>query len=118
MGAIDVHWKITPRSFRFAPDEEFFWRRAQTVELEFGTVTAIAPEDLLLYICVHAAKHGWVALGWICDVAETIRARPAIDLMAILDQATDARQPQDVPDWHPSSRTNWSARRFRTTLSR
>ena len=88
IGAIDVHWKITPRSFRFAPDEEFFWRRAQAVELEFGTVTAIAPEDLLLFICVHAAKHGWVQLGSICDVAETIRARPAIDLMAILDQAT------------------------------
>jgi hypothetical protein len=87
-GAIEVHWKITPRSFRFAPDEEFFWRRAQVVELEFGTVTAIAPEDLLLFICVHAAKHGWVHLGSICDVAETIRARPAIDLMAILDEAT------------------------------
>jgi hypothetical protein len=88
MGAIDVHWKITPRSFRFAPDEEFFWRRAQSVELEFGIVTAVAPEDLLLFICVHAAKHGWVQLGSICDVAETIRARPAIDLMAMLDQAT------------------------------
>ena len=88
VGAIDVHWKITPRSFRFAPDEEFFWRRARVVELEFGSVTAIAPEDLLLFICVHAAKHGWVQLGSICDVAETIRARPAIDLMAILDEAT------------------------------
>ncbi len=87
-GAIDVHWKITPRTFRFAPDEEFFWRRAQAVELDFGSVTAIAPEDLLLFICVHAAKHGWVHLGSICDVAETIRARPAIDLMAILNQAT------------------------------
>jgi Uncharacterised nucleotidyltransferase len=88
MGAVDVHWKVTPRSFRFAPDEESFWGRAHAMDLEFGTVTAIAPEDLLLYICVHAAKHGWVALGSICDVAETIRARPAIDLMAMLDEAT------------------------------
>jgi Uncharacterised nucleotidyltransferase len=88
MGAVDVHWKVTPRSFRFAPDEEFFRRRAHAVDLEFGAVTAIAPEDLLLYLCVHAAKHGWVRLGSICDVAETVRARPAIDLMAILDEAT------------------------------
>jgi len=88
MGAVDVHWKVTPRAFRFAPDEETFWRRAHPLDLEFGTVTAIAPEDLLLYICVHAAKHGWVALGSICDVAETIRARPTIDLMAMLDEAT------------------------------
>jgi Uncharacterised nucleotidyltransferase len=88
MGAVDVHWKVTPRAFRFAPDEESFWDRAHAVDLEFGTVTAIAPEDLLLYICVHAAKHGWVTLGSICDVAETVRARPAIDLMAMLDEAT------------------------------
>jgi len=88
MGAVDVHWKVTPRSFRFAPDEESFWHRAQTVDLEFGTVTAIAPVDLLLYICVHAAKHGWITLGSICDVAETVHARPGIDLMAMIDEAT------------------------------
>lgn len=88
LGAVDVHWKLTSRAFRFAPTEEAFWRRAQTVELEGGTVTAIAPEDLLLYICVHAAKHGWLQLGSICDVAQTLRARPAVDLMAILDEAT------------------------------
>src|SRR5208337_4578564 len=72
----------------FGPDEETFWHRAHQSDLEFGTVNAIAPEDLLLYICVHAAKHGWVQLESICDVAETIRARPGIDLMAILDEAT------------------------------
>jgi hypothetical protein len=88
MGAVDVHWKVTPRSFRFAPDEEAFWHRAHAVDLEVGSVTAIAPEDLLLYLCVHAGKHGWIALGSICDVAETIRARLAIDLKAILDEAT------------------------------
>jgi hypothetical protein len=88
MGAIDVHWKITSRAFRFAPDEETFWHRARAVELLFGTVKAIAPEDLLLYMCVHAAKHGWVMLGSICDLAETIRSRPGIDLMATLDEAT------------------------------
>ena len=87
LGAVDVHWRITPRSFRFAPDEEWLWRRARTVELEFGMVTAIAPEDLLLYLCVHGAKHGWVTLGSICDVAETVRAQPGIDLMEILDNA-------------------------------
>jgi len=99
MGAIDIHWKITPRSFRFAPDEESFWRRAHAVELEFGEVTAIAPADLLLFICVHAAKHGWVQLGSLCDVAETVRARPAIDLMAMLDE-DDARQPPDLSHRH------------------
>jgi hypothetical protein len=88
LGAIDVHWKVTSRAFRFAPDEESMWQRAQTIDLAFGSVNAIAPEDLLLYLCVHAAKHGWVTLGGICDVAETIRSRPGIDLKAMLAEAT------------------------------
>ena len=88
MGAVDVHWNITPRAFRFAPTEEALWRRAHRVDLDVGTVTAIAPEDLLLYLCVHAAKHGWVTLGSICDIAETIRSRPSIPLMEILEEAT------------------------------
>jgi hypothetical protein len=88
MGSVDVHWNVTPRSFRFAPDEEALRSRARLVELEFGTVTAIAPEDLLLYMCVHAAEHGWPTLGLICDVAETVRARPAIALTEILGEAS------------------------------
>ena len=88
MGAVDVHWNITPRAFRFAPTEEALWRRAHRIDLDVGTVTAIAPEDLLLYLCVHAAKHGWVTLGSICDIAETIRSRPSIALMEILEEAT------------------------------
>ncbi len=87
LGSVDVHWNITPRLFRFAPDEEALWRRAHAVDLEFGKVMAIAPDDLLLYICVHGAKHGWVTLGSICDVAETVRAQPGIDLTGILDEA-------------------------------
>jgi len=88
LGAVDVHWNITPRSFRFAPDEEGLWMRARAVELDSAAVMALAPEDQLLYICVHCAKHGWVTLGWICDVAETIRAHAEIDLSKILDEAT------------------------------
>jgi hypothetical protein len=88
LGAVDVHWKITPGSFRFAPDEEEMWRRARGVDLESRKVTAVAPEDILLYLCVHGAKHGWVTLGSICDIAETIRARPGIDLIGMLEEAT------------------------------
>ena len=88
LGSVDVHWNITPRSFRFAPDEESLRRRARLVELNVGVVPTLSQEDLLLYICVHAAKHGWVMLGWICDIAELIRAHPGIDLNAMLVEAS------------------------------
>ena len=33
-------------------------------------VTTLCREDLLLVLCVHAAKHAWVQLSWLCDIAQ------------------------------------------------
>ncbi|MDB5107619.1 MAG: hypothetical protein JWM69_560, partial [Candidatus Binatus sp.] len=87
LGAVDLHWNMTPQSFRFAPDEESLWRRARTVDLDGAKILTLASEDLLLYLCVHGAKHGWVTLGNICDVAELVRACP-IDLARVLHDAS------------------------------
>ena len=35
----------------------------------------LAPNDLLLILCVHASWHLWGRLLWICDVAELIRGK-------------------------------------------
>ncbi len=39
-------------------------------------VRTLAPEDLLLVLCVHTAKHVWSRLSWLCDIAETMRSQP------------------------------------------
>ena len=40
----------------------------------------MSPDDLLLVLCVHGAKHQFEMLKWVCDVAECLRAqRDAID---------------------------------------
>src|SRR6185437_16691088 len=57
-----------------ALDGEDLWRRAVRIELEGAAVLTLAPADHLLYLCAHGAKHGWQALGGICDLAELIRA--------------------------------------------
>jgi hypothetical protein len=36
---------------------------------------------------VHGAKHYWSKLGWICDVAELLRAHPGLKWTALLLQA-------------------------------
>ena len=44
-----------------------------------------APEDLLLLLCVHGAKHEWERLGWIRDVAAVLER--SADLGLDLDRA-------------------------------
>jgi hypothetical protein len=43
-------------------------------------------EDLLLVLCVHAAKHVWVQLSWLCDIAQLTKS-PQLDWQAIHHEA-------------------------------
>jgi hypothetical protein len=50
-------------------------------------VMALVGEDLLLILCAHGAKHLWMALGWICDVAELLRVHRDMNWPDILEEA-------------------------------
>jgi hypothetical protein len=54
--------------------EELLARAGRTV-LGGRTLTSLSAEDSLLVLCVHAAKHLWMRLIWICDIAETMRTQ-------------------------------------------
>ena len=84
---LDLHWRITPRFFPFELPVEDLWQRRQSLSLLGVTVPTLAPEDLLLSLCAHGAKECWGKLKWICDVAELIRANPALDWDAVLQRA-------------------------------
>ncbi len=88
VGGIDLHWQMTPKSFPFVPDEEAVWSRASEVDFLDARIRTLDPIDNLLYLCVHAAKHGWHSLSAIRDVGALLRALPSLDLDAALDRAT------------------------------
>ncbi len=84
---VELHWAITSWTFFFPLNPAHLWERLETGSLEDTPVRTLAPEDLLLILCVHGAKHYWSRLGWICDVAELLRVHPGLKWTAILLQA-------------------------------
>lgn len=86
---VDLHWRLTQRHHSFALDPERLWARAPRVSLAGRTVLSLPPEEMLLILCMHGAKHYWERLGWVCDVAELIRACPELDYKWLLTQAAD-----------------------------
>lgn len=76
LAVVDLHWRLVPPYFPVALDGEDLWRRAVRVGLEGGSVRGLAPEDQMLFLCAHGAKHGWQTLGGICDLAELMRSAP------------------------------------------
>jgi hypothetical protein len=85
---VELHWALTSATFFFPLDSALLWTRLETVSLLETPVRSLAPEDLLLILCVHGAKHHWSRLGWICDVAALLRVTPQLDWARCLAQAS------------------------------
>ncbi len=50
-------------------------RRAGRTVVGGCEVPCLSPEDSLVVLCVHAAKHLWTRLIWLADIAETLQSQ-------------------------------------------
>src|SRR5205823_2480142 len=84
---IDLHWGLLPPGYGFTRPDPDLWRRTETVTLGGTALHTLGPEDTLLFFALHAAKHDWNNLRWLCDLAQLLRARPGLDWDAIDERA-------------------------------
>ena len=75
---VELQWRLLPRFYSVDLRVEELLARAGTTSLAGHEVASLSAEDSLLVLCLHAAKHLWMRLIWVCDIAETMRTR-AID---------------------------------------
>ena len=86
---VDLHWEVAPDDYPFRVAPDILWRGACMTPLAGGgAVRALTPEVLLLYLCVHGAKHRWSRLIWLADVARL--AHRGLDWALAVRIATEA----------------------------
>lgn len=85
---VDIQWSITEKYFMFQLDRPEFWRHRVPLAVANTTVQGLAPEDLLIVLCVHGSKHVWEELKWVCDVAELLRSHQHLDWDRIFSNAS------------------------------
>lgn len=71
---VELQWAIVPRLYAIDLRVEDLIRRAGRMGVGECEMPCLSPEDSLLVLCVHAAKHLWTRLIWLTDVAETLRS--------------------------------------------
>ncbi len=72
-GLLELQWALQPRFFAVDFDMDGLFERAVHVTVAGRGVKTPAPEDLLLVLSVHAAKHVWGRLIWLCDIAQILK---------------------------------------------
>jgi hypothetical protein len=70
---LELQWRILPRFYSIDFDVADFFERSDEIVVGGRRVPTLRGEDLLLVLCVHAAKHAWVQLSWLCDIAHLVR---------------------------------------------
>jgi hypothetical protein len=88
---VDLQWAITEKYFMFQLDRPEFWKHRVPLVVANKTVQGLAPEDLLIVLCVHGSKHVWEELKWVCDVAELLRSHQHLDWERIYSNASEWR---------------------------
>lgn len=91
LSRVDLQWVMAHQHFVFRLDRPELWARQVAIAFENQTVPGLAPEDLLIVLCVHGSKHAWEHLKWVCDVAELVRSHPDLDWNQIFVHASTWR---------------------------
>jgi hypothetical protein len=83
---LELQWALQPDFYSVDFGVSGVFSRAVTVSLAGRQAKTPSPEDLLLILSAHAAKHVWGRLIWLCDIAQLTK-RPDLNWDWITSQA-------------------------------
>ena len=72
---VELQWALLPHFYGVDLAVEDLMARDGRTVVGGCEVPCLAPEDSLLVLCLHAAKHLWTRLIWLSDIAETLRTQ-------------------------------------------
>ena len=71
---LDIHWALNPSKYDCLAEVDGLWSRSKPVTLQQFPARTLCPEDLLLHLCMHTAKHAhYMEFRMLTDIAEVIR---------------------------------------------
>jgi Uncharacterised nucleotidyltransferase len=83
---VELQWALLPYFYGVDLGVEDLLARAGRTVVGGCEVPCLSPEDSLLVLCLHAAKHLWTRLIWLSDIAETLRIE-TIDCALVFSRA-------------------------------
>ena len=72
---VELQWALVPAFYGVDLHVEDLLVRAGRTVAGGCEMPCLSPEDSLLVLCLHAAKHLWTRLIWLSDIAETLRTQ-------------------------------------------
>jgi hypothetical protein len=84
---VELQWAVVPGYFGFDHERLGIWSTLEKRDWNDLAFPVLPPEETLLLLCVHGAKHLWCKLGWIADVAGLLASPAPLDLTRTFELA-------------------------------
>lgn len=68
---IELHWRALYNPFEFPIND---WQALSLSKKSNIGIAGLNNEDLIIYLCLHGAKHGWGRLKWLFDLPNVLAA--------------------------------------------
>ena len=88
---LEIHWGFADPHMSFPFTLRNIKSRLLVMPLSGLNITVPAPEDLLVLLCFHGAKHKWERLGWIADITQLLVISLALDWSLVNSMARELR---------------------------
>jgi hypothetical protein len=83
---LDIHWRF-PDFLGGGLDADTAFARKIQVSLEGKPVYSLAPEDMLLFLCLHGSFDAWPTLSMVNDVARLVYSQETWDWTGLMSRA-------------------------------
>lgn len=83
---LDIHWRF-PDFLGGGLNADTACARKIQVSLEGKPVYSLAPEDMLLFLCLHGGFDAWLTLSMVSDVARLVQCQETWDWTGLMSRA-------------------------------
>lgn len=70
---MELNWNFEGISFSFHSNPNFLFNDLEKVEINDYKFKSFQSINQFLMLCIHASKHFWMRLSWICDIHEFLQ---------------------------------------------
>ena len=82
--SIELHWQLFSNEFKTDFTILPINKNIQTIQISNHTLVSLRPAYLIIYLCIHGAKHNWERLEWLVDISKLIQTQQ-LDWKYIVD---------------------------------
>ncbi len=86
---LELHWKLFPERHKMPLSFSELYHNSGRLVLQNREITILSPEDNLLYLSLHGAKHIFERLEWVHDLDRLIRHYTTLDPAKAYQNAVD-----------------------------